>query len=142
VPPTDERIERSRLRYEQAIFTGDAGALTEADRELDAVEADLALARGRLIHGRFLAQRDSDPDHAESDPRALALFERATQLYQRIGDSRGEAEVLFWTGCFHQVQGRDDTTAVPILERALVLARQAGDPAAATAAEAPSLRRA
>jgi hypothetical protein len=64
VRPADERIERSRLLYEQAIFTGDAGALTEADRELDAVEADLALARGRLIHGRFLAQRDSDPDHA------------------------------------------------------------------------------
>ena len=40
--PADERIERSRLLYEQAIFTGDTGALTEADRELDAVEADLA----------------------------------------------------------------------------------------------------
>ena len=104
MPPTDERIERSRLRYEQAIFTGDAGALTEADRELDAVEADLALARGRLIHGRFLAQRDSDPDHAEPDPRALALFERATQHYNRIGDSRGEADDLFRTCCFPQVQ--------------------------------------
>jgi tetratricopeptide (TPR) repeat protein len=134
VPPTDERIERSRLLYEQAIFTGDAGALTEADRELDAVEADLALARGRLVHGRFLAQRDSDPEHAEPDPQALTLFERATQLYQRIGDPRGEADALFWTGCFHQVQGRDDTTAVPILERALALARQTSD--TATAAEA------
>jgi len=136
VRPADERIERSRLLYEQAIFTGDAGALTEADRELDAVEADLALARGRLIHGRFLAQRDSDPDHAEPDPQALALFERATQLYQRTGDPRGEAEALFWTGCFHQVEARDDTTAVPVLERALALARHAGDPAVATAAEA------
>jgi hypothetical protein len=43
VPPTDQRIGRSRLLYEQAIFTGDASALSEADRELDAVEADLAL---------------------------------------------------------------------------------------------------
>ena len=86
------------------------------------------MARGRLIHGRFLAQRDSDPDHAEPDPQALALFERATQLYQRTGDPRGEAEALFWTGCFHQVEGRDDTTAVPVLERALALARHAGDP--------------
>jgi tetratricopeptide (TPR) repeat protein len=136
VRPADERIERSRLLYEQAIFTGDAGALTEADRELDAVEADLALARGRLIHGRFLAQRDSDPDHAEPDPQALALFERATQLYQRTGDPGGEAEALFWTGCFHQVEARDDTTAVPVLERALALAQHAGDPAVATAAEA------
>ena len=134
MPPTDDRIERSRLLYEQAIFTGDAGALTEADRELDAVEADLALARGRIIHGRFLAQRDSDQDHAEPDPHALTLFERATQLYQRNGDIRGEADALFWTACFHQVEGRDDTTAVPILERALALARQTGD--TATAAEA------
>jgi hypothetical protein len=30
VLPTDERIERSRLLYELAIFTGDSGALTEA----------------------------------------------------------------------------------------------------------------
>jgi len=136
VPPTDERIERSRLLYEKAIFTGDAGALTEADRELDAVEADLALARGRLIHGRFLAQRDSDPEHAEPDPQARTLFEHAARLYQRAGDTRGEADALFWTGCFHQVQGRDDATAVPVLEHALALAQQAGDPAAATAAEA------
>jgi tetratricopeptide (TPR) repeat protein len=136
VPPTDERIERSRLLYERAIFTGDAGALTEADRELDAVEAGLAVARGRLIHGRFLAQRDIDQDHAEPDPQALILFDRATGLYQRSGDICGEAEALFWTGCYHQVQGRDDTTAVPILERALALARRAGDPAAATATEA------
>ena len=77
VPPTDERIERSRLLYEKAIFTGDAGALTEADRGLDAVEADLALARGRLIHGRFLAQRDSDPDHAEPDPQEAAVDQAA-----------------------------------------------------------------
>jgi hypothetical protein len=42
VPTTDKRIERSRLLYEQAIFTGDASALSEADRELDTVEAGLA----------------------------------------------------------------------------------------------------
>jgi len=134
VPATDDRIERSRLLYEQAIFTGDASALAEADSELDAVEAALALARGRVIHGRFLAQRDSDPDRAEPDPHELALFERAAQLCQRNGDTRGEAEALFWTACFHQVAGRDDTTAVPILDRALALARQTGD--TATAAEA------
>jgi hypothetical protein len=28
------------------------------DRQLDAVEADLAVARGRLMHGRFLEQRE------------------------------------------------------------------------------------
>jgi hypothetical protein len=40
----DQRVERSRLLYERAIFTGDAAALAEADHELDAAEADLALA--------------------------------------------------------------------------------------------------
>jgi len=31
------------------------------------------------------------------------LFERAGQLYRDLGDVRGEAEALFWTGCCHQV---------------------------------------
>jgi hypothetical protein len=46
----DDRIEAARLLYERAVFTGDADALTTADRELDGVEA--ALARGRIIHPR------------------------------------------------------------------------------------------
>ena len=74
--PTD-RIERSRLLYERALLEGEAGALDTADRELDAVEADLALARGRICHGRFLEQRNEDPEQATEDPRELALFERA-----------------------------------------------------------------
>src|ERR1700722_10081433 len=37
----DGRIERSRLLYERALFESDAGALAEAERELDGVEADL-----------------------------------------------------------------------------------------------------
>lgn len=43
----DGRIERARMLYENAVFGGNAGALAAAERELDAVEADLALARGR-----------------------------------------------------------------------------------------------
>ena len=58
----DDRIERARLLYERAVFDGDAAALATADGELDAVEADLALARGRIMHTRFLQQRDADPD--------------------------------------------------------------------------------
>ena len=124
--PTD-RIERSRLLYERTLLEGEAGALDTADRELDAVEADLALARGRICHGRFLEQRNEDPEQATEDPRELALFERALHLYQALGDTRGEAEALFWVGCFHQVVNRDDQTAVPILERSRELAEQAGD---------------
>jgi len=124
----DERIDRSRLLYEQALFESDAGALTAAERELDGVEADLALARGRVIHGRFLTQRAEDPELAREDPRELALFERAVSLYRERGDERGEAESLFWVGCCHQVVRHDNEAAVPVLWRSLELATEADDP--------------
>jgi len=122
-----DRIERSRLLYERALFEEDAGALAEASQELNAVEADLALARGRLIHGRFLEWRNENPGRAAEDPRELALFKRAAQLYGDLGDDRGVAEALFWIGCCHQVVRQDDTAAVPVLERSLELASAAGD---------------
>ena len=125
----DERVRQARLLYERAVFTGDAGPLAEADRHLDAAEADLAVARGRILHTRFLLCRDEDPAAAEADPGELALFERAAQLYQELGDVRGESEALFWAGCFHQVVRRDNATALPVLERSLELASQAGDKA-------------
>ena len=123
----EDRIERARVLYERAVFEGDADALTTADSELDAVEADLALARGRVMHTRFLAQRDEDPERAAEDPRELALFERAAQLYRQLADVRGEAEALFWIGCLHQVVRRDDQTALPLLERSRELADAARD---------------
>src|SRR5215468_7025522 len=103
----DERIENARRCYERAVFAGDTGALAEADRDLDAVEADLALARGRIIHTRFLQQRDAGPDQAREDPGELVLFERAAALYQ--------------------VVRRNNDTAVPALDRSLELAAQAGE---------------
>ena len=124
----DERIERSRLLYERALFQGDADALHEAGWALDVVEADLALARGRLIHGRFLQQRAEDPDLASADPRELALFKRAARLYRARDDVRGEAKALFWVGCYHQVVRRNQRAAVPVLRRSLELATRAGDP--------------
>jgi tetratricopeptide (TPR) repeat protein len=123
----DERIEHSRLLYESAILAGEAGALATADRELDGVEADLAMARGRIIHGRFLEQRGEDPERATEDPRELASFERAAHLYQALGDVRGTGESLFWVGCCHQVVRSDSAAAVPVLKKSLDLATQAGD---------------
>jgi tetratricopeptide (TPR) repeat protein len=123
----DERIENARRLYERAVFEGDAGALGQADRDLDGVEADLALARGRILHTRFLHQRDTGPDRARADPEELPLFDRAVRLYQALGDTRGEAEALFWVGCFHQVVRRDNDMAVPLLDRSLELATTAGD---------------
>ena len=123
----EDRIERARMLYERAVFNGDAGALETADSELDRVEADLALARGRVIHTRFLEQLDEDSAHQATATRELALFERAVELYRGLPDVRGEGEALFWVGCFHQVVRQDDQTAVPILERARELADAAGD---------------
>jgi tetratricopeptide (TPR) repeat protein len=119
-------LERARQLYEQGVFDGDEAALAIADRELDAVEAALALARGRNIHTKFLTARDRDPAQAVEDPAELPLFERSRALYQSLGDTAGEADALFWLGCFHQVVRGDDGTAVPLLERSLALATQAG----------------
>src|SRR5690348_6272898 len=73
VMAVDERIENARRLYERAAFAGDAAALAEADRGLDGVEADLALARGRILHTRYLHQRDADPGQAREDPDELPL---------------------------------------------------------------------
>lgn len=116
----DERIERAGRLYECAVFGGDLSALATAERDLNAVEADLALARGRILHAHFLQDR-------RENPAELRLFQRATQLYQLLGDMRGEAESLFWLGCFQQVVRGDNEIAVPTLERCYELAKQVGD---------------
>lgn len=116
----DERIERARDLYERAVFGGDAGGLDDADRELNGVEADLALARGRIAHARFL-------DGQGEDAGELGLFERAAELYRLVGDVRGEGEALLWVGIFHQVVRGDHGTAVPVFERAQELAVRADD---------------
>ena len=125
----DERVRQAGLVYERAVFSGDPGPLAAADRELDGAEADLAVARGRLMHTRFLLRRDEGLTAAGEEPGELALFERAAQLYRALGDVGGEAEALFWVGCFHQVVRRDNAAAVPVLERSLELASRAGDAA-------------
>ncbi|HEY1644049.1 MAG TPA: hypothetical protein VGG35_25520 [Streptosporangiaceae bacterium] len=125
----DERVRQAGLLYEQAVFSGEVGPLADADRELDAAEADLAVARGRVMHTRFLLHRDEDPDRARADDGELALFERAAQLYRALGDAGGEAEALFWVGCYHQVARRDHAAAGPVLEQARQLAAQAGSKA-------------
>ncbi|MGH8980743.1 MAG: tetratricopeptide repeat protein [Acidimicrobiales bacterium] len=123
----DERVQQARELYEHLVFTGDATALTEADRTLDGVEADLAMARGRVMHGRFLLRRDHDTTHPLPDPDELSTFERAAQLYQSCGDTSGEAEANFWIGCFYQVVQHNNDEALPALARSLDLASQAGD---------------
>lgn len=126
----DDRLNQAGRLYERAVYGGETDVLAEADAKLDAVEADLALARGRVIHTRFLQQRDAVPsqaDQAVPDALELTLFEHAARLYRKLGDTRGEAEATFWIGCYHQVVRRDNDTAVPVLDRAFELASKAGD---------------
>jgi tetratricopeptide (TPR) repeat protein len=114
------RLEWARLLYEKAVFGGDSGAIPIAERELDVLDANLALARGRVLHARFLAEH-------EEDPRELPEFQRAVELFRRLGDVRGEAESLFWVGAYHQVVHGNTRAAVPFLERAYQLSALAGD---------------
>jgi hypothetical protein len=86
----DERVRRAAVLYEQAVFAGAVGQLAVADWELDAAEADLAMARGQLMHARFLLRSDQDPAAVVEDAGELPLFERAVELYRALGDTSGE----------------------------------------------------
>jgi tetratricopeptide (TPR) repeat protein len=110
--------------YERAVFGGDTRALAEAEALLDAVDAALCLARGRVAHARFL---QAGPEDRREDPHELELFERAAALFARLGDRAGEAESVFWVGTVHQVVRGDHVAALPALRRSADLARQAGD---------------
>ncbi|MEU5786673.1 tetratricopeptide repeat protein [Micromonospora purpureochromogenes] len=115
-----DRIAKANESYQRAVFGGDPSVLAEAERSLDVVEADLALARGRILHARFL-------DDRVEDPRELPLFQRAAELYRQLGDARGEAEALFWVGCVHQVIRQDEESAAQAFARARELATGVGD---------------
>ncbi|XVU30119.1 tetratricopeptide repeat protein [Actinoplanes sp. CA-054009] len=117
----EDRIGRVRPLYERAVYTGDLEPLAYAERGLDAVEAGAALARGQILHARFMHGGGAE------DPAELGLFERAAGLYRALGDERGEGEALFWIGCVHQFIRRDNETAVPAFERSLELATRTGD---------------
>jgi tetratricopeptide (TPR) repeat protein len=117
----DEHLRQAAELCDRVVFEGDNSVLPAADRALDAVEADLALTRGRVIHARFLDERIEDPHE-------LALFERAAALYEALDDTLGHARARFQIGVYHQVVRGDDTAAVPEFERARDLAEQAADP--------------
>jgi tetratricopeptide (TPR) repeat protein len=115
-----DRLALAKELYERAVFGGDPEALAEADEVLDAVDADLALARGRIHHARFLADRREVPEERE-------LFERAATLYRGVGDLRGEAESLFWLGTYEQVVRGDHDAALAPFQRAYDLAAEIDD---------------
>jgi tetratricopeptide (TPR) repeat protein len=124
---SDDRIEQARHAYERAVYSGDTSELADAEAALTAVEADTALARGKILHARFQSTSGDAGSPAVEDPAELPLFERALTLYRALGDTRGEGEALFWIACVHQFIRRDNETAVPHLERSARLAAETGD---------------
>ncbi|MFD2077751.1 Tetratricopeptide repeat-containing protein [Actinopolymorpha cephalotaxi] len=112
--------ERADRACRQAVFCGDTSDLLPALESLVGDEPGTDLARGMLRHSLALAG-------GEPDAEELACFERAAEEYRRRGDRAGEGRALFWQGCYHQVLGKDGETAVPLLERAATLSRDADD---------------
>lgn len=123
----EDRIERARLLYERSVFAADATAPDTADRTLDAVDADVALARGRIAHARFLEHLIDGAEPAIDESDELAYFEHARSLYQKVDNVAGQAEAMFWIGTFHQVVHGDMDSALPHLERSLELATKVDD---------------
>ena len=61
------------------MFGGRCERLDRAARDLDGVEADVALSRGRLIHARYLRERAAG---AAEPTEERALFERAAAIVE------------------------------------------------------------
>lgn len=119
--PNDQRLADAYSLYEASVFYGDDDAVAQAVPLLDSVEADLCLSRGRLLHAEYLK------DRVQEDPAELSMFERALELYRKVGDERGQAEALFWIGTYHQVLHQDGKTSLPYLLQAEELATKVGD---------------
>ncbi|MFF7984363.1 tetratricopeptide repeat protein [Streptomyces sp. NPDC007901] len=113
-------VAQTEELFEAAMFGGDPAALDASDDALDAVEAALCMARGKVLHVRFLNDRVENGREPE-------LFERAAELYRRLGDTSGEADALFWVGCWHQVVKGDGATGGPYFERSYTLASSVDD---------------
>lgn len=103
---TDDPFERADLLNEQALFTGSAEPREDAARELLRAEARLLQERGRILHAKFLSER-------EEDPLELKLFCRSLELAREAGDERLESWAEFWIGIVHQVVRDDHDAALP-----------------------------
>lgn len=113
----DDRLDRVRHLYERAVFHAEPQALRTAERELDSVEADLALSRAEILHARFLEDRSSGRSERE-----LPLLERSAGLYAALGDPAART----CSAIYHQVVRRDHAASVRTLRQARELAEKAG----------------
>ena len=88
----------------------------------------MALARGRILHARFLERRFA----GELRPGcvilgSLSCSKRRCGCSSELGDGRGQGEALFLIGCFHQVVMDDGETAVPFFDRSVAASAAVGD---------------
>lgn len=68
-------MARAWNRFQSAVYDADPDALATGERELDQIEADLARARGRLLHARFIRQGAVDRgelEELEAAPGSIA----------------------------------------------------------------------
>ena len=98
----EERVSRAGLLYERAVFTGEAGPLAEADRELDAAEAIAAHGTGQMEVAR---QR----------------LEESTRLRREIGLLPGVAANMVGLAYIAAAQQRSDD-ALALLDEARAIA--------------------
>jgi tetratricopeptide (TPR) repeat protein len=114
-------VERAEHAYHRAVFGGDLSHLGSALDDIADDETPTAqLARGKLLHARFLLER-------VRDDAELACFEDALLGFQAARDHRGQAEALFWQGCYWQVVARDETRAIGPLQAAEQLSSGCND---------------
>jgi hypothetical protein len=114
-------VERAEHAYHRAVFGGDPSHLGSALDDLADDDAPTALlARGKLLHARFLIEQ-------VHDDAELPCFDNALLGFRADNDSRGQAEALFWQGCYWQVVAGDETRALGPLQAAAQLSSECND---------------
>ena len=111
--------------YDDAVFGGRPEAVETGLVAARHAQAVVDLARGKLLHARYLAADKRSGDV----PEELGAFESAAEGFAAVGDERGRGEAVLWLGLYHQVVRSDSVAALPFLESARDVAqRRAGRP--------------
>jgi hypothetical protein len=124
----EERLQSASSLHQIESHEWSSEHWAESELALEEAEAAVALARGRVEYEKFLRSGPGGyPAPGVSGAAALPHFRRAAELFQRVGEARGEAESLFWLGTLQQVLEHDYGAARESLERARSLATSTGD---------------
>jgi hypothetical protein len=100
--------------YDDAVFGGRPEAVETGLVAARHAQAVVDLARGKLLHARYLAADKRSGDV----PEELGAFESAAEGFAAVGDERGRGEAVLWLGLYHQVVRSDSLAALPYLESA------------------------